>query len=142
MKKNAIAEVVSALLLVFYVHSVISTYVQLQSLKNMLAFYALNTSLFAWGIVVVELLIAALIFGPRSRLIGFVLSAIFAITLITTIELTAGYPHDFGGVINMLSTTPKLLLLIVIAILSFLGVGLTLRKQKGKQQTPGKVIYT
>lgn len=142
MKKNTIVEVIAALLLVFYVHSVISIYVQLQSLKNMLAFYTPHTSLFAWGFVIVELLIVIAIFLPKTRAVGFLLSAAFAITLITTTRLTPGYPHDFGGVINVLSTNLKLVLLIVITILSLLGFGIKLRRQKVKQQISGNTVYT
>lgn len=142
MKKNTIVEVISALLLVFYVHSVISIYVQLQSLKNMLAFYTLHTSLFAWSFVIVELLIVVAIFLPKTRVVGFILSAAFAITLIITAKLTPGYPHDFGGVINVLSESIKLVLLILIMILSLLGFGIRLRKKKVKHQMPGNAIYT
>ncbi|AXY76089.1 hypothetical protein D3H65_19795 [Paraflavitalea soli] len=142
MKKNTFVEVIAALLLVFYVHSLISIYVQLQSLKNMLAFYTLHTSFFAWSFVVVELLIVIAIFLPKTRALGFILSATFAITLIITTKLTPGYPHDYGGLINVLSTNLKLTLLITITILSLLGFGLKLRKQKVKQQIPDNTVYT
>lgn len=135
-------EITAALLLIFYVHSVISNYVQLQSLKNMLAFYTTQTSLVAWGIVLVELATAVLLFIPKVRTVGFSLSAVLAVSLIIMILSTSRYPHDFGGVINELPNDGRIILLGVIAIVSLAGLFLGFRKQNTGQSIPAKTIYT
>ncbi len=140
MKKSKLVEVISALLLLFYVHSVISIYVQLQSLKNMLAFYTVHTSLVAWSFVIIETAIVLLLFFARTRTLGFVLSTLFAIALMVATQLTPGYPHDYGGLFNIISTKLKWALLALITVLSLAGV--VLGYSKTKPSLPPTTVYT
>ncbi|MBO9564167.1 MAG: hypothetical protein J7621_15390 [Niastella sp.] len=119
MKKNTIVEIVSALLLVFYIHCLISNCVQLQSLKNMLTFYTVHTSLVAWMIISLEFIIALLLFIPRSRRAGLLLSSLFVIILMIVSFRWPHNPHDFGGIVNELGNKRKLILGIVVLLLSF-----------------------
>lgn len=116
VKKNAAVEVISALLLVFYLHSVISNYVQLQSLKNMLAFYTVHTTPVAWAIVLIEFVIALLLFIPRTKGAGLLLSSLFVITIAVVIFRSPHFPHDFGGLLNNIGDKQKLILGIVMLV--------------------------
>jgi hypothetical protein len=119
MKKNTIVEIVSALLLVFYIHCLISNCVQLQSLKNMLTFYTVHTSLIAWMIISLEFIIALLLFIPRCRRAGLLISSSFVIILMIVSFRWPHNPHDFGGIVNELGDKRKFILGIVVLLLSF-----------------------
>ncbi len=105
----------------------------------MLAFYTLH-SLFAWIFVIIELLIVIAIFLPKDQGAWIYIVGSIRYHFDYYYQTHAGYPHDFGGVINVLSTNLKLILLIVITILSLVGFGIKLRRQKFKQQIPGNTI--
>ena len=118
MKKNTIVEIVSALLLVFYIHSLISNCVQLQSLKNMLTFYTVRTSLVAWMILSLEFIVVLLLFIPHSRQAGLLLSSLFVTALIAVSFRWPHNPHDFGGIVNELGDKRRFILAIIVLLLS------------------------
>lgn len=128
MKRNTIIEIVSALLLVFYIHSLISNCVQLQSLKNMLTFYTVRTSLLAWIIISLQWVIALLLFVPRCRRMGLLLSSLFVIVLMAVSFGWPRNPHDFGGVVNELSDKRRFMLGLVVLMLSLIGCMLSYRR--------------
>lgn len=119
MKKSTIVEIVSALLLVFYIHSLISNCVQLQSLKNMLTFYTVHTTLVAWIIVFLEFAIVLLLFIPRSRRAGLLLSSLFVIVLMIVSFRWPHNPHDFGGIVNEMGDKRRFILGLVVLLMSF-----------------------
>lgn len=142
-KRNLPAEIVAALLLIFFVHSVISNYIQLQSLKNLLAFYTRNTTLVAWLIILSEIFIATLLFMPRTRLIGFVAVLIATLFTVYTQLSKPHYPHDFGGIINHLTRMQQYILYGVVSAFSIFGVLLSVLKRKPQPATnPDQVVYT
>lgn len=142
-KKKLVAEILASLLLIFFVHSFISTYIQLQGLKNMLAFYTSNRDILAWSILFVELAVILTLFVPRVRSIGFVASAIFAATAIIVIILTPHYPHDFGGIINYISNKQKLMLYGLIILISLLGgIESLLFRRKEIEPSTEPIIFT
>jgi uncharacterized membrane protein len=143
-KRNILIEIISALLLIFFVHTLISSYIQLQSLKNLLAFYTENTTVIAWTILITEIITVALIFFPRTRLIGFI--AAFLMTTFAGIIILRypHYPHDFGGIFNSMSRNQKWVLIISVALLSVAGTLLILYKSKYSQSTRNgdQVVFT
>lgn len=85
----------------------------------MLTFYTVHTSLVAWIIISVEFIIALLLFIPRSRRAGLLLSALFVIILMIVSFWWPHNPHDFGGIVNELGNKRKFILGIVVLLLSF-----------------------
>jgi hypothetical protein len=144
VKRSSIVEIIASVILIFFVHTFISSYIQLQSLKNMLAFYTLNTALVAWTMIISELIIIALIFLPRTRLVGFItaiLSMIFAGIMILRFP---HYPHDFGGIFNSIPHTQQWLLITVTAVLSLAGLILLRIKPRKKNyiKQEQQVVFT
>src|SRR5688572_28141287 len=103
IKRSLYSQLSSAILLIFFLHSSLSSLLQMRSLRNMLAFYTPNTAGFAWGIIIIEFIIAALLFLPKTRKIGLI-SAIIATIYAGYVLLTNPHsPHDFGGILSFRS---------------------------------------
>ena len=123
-KRNVIIEIIAAILLLFYVHSIISlcSYYGFVSLENLLAFYTHNTTFTAISIIIFEGIISILLFFRRIRIYGFI-SSLLAITFAGIMILLYPHkPHDFGGVFNYISYWQKWTLIVIIVILSVLGI--------------------
>jgi len=121
-KRNLIVEITASLLLIFFVHSFITSYLHIKSLKNLLAFYTLSTGEVAWAIVVTETIISILLFTPRTRNLGLVFSLLFAITGLFITVRNPYIPHDFGGFVNYISPKQQYLLYVLLGLLSIIGI--------------------
>lgn len=142
-KRNLPVEIIASLLLVFFVHSIISNYIQLQSLKNLLAFYTRNPSTVAWLIIIIESIIAALLFMPRTRVIGFITVLIAALYAGYIQFSHPHYPHDFGGIINSLTKKQQYALYGLLCLLSITGLVLSVLKRKPKPEgSQEQVVFT
>lgn len=142
-KRNLPVEIIASLLLVFFVHSIISNYIQLQSLKNLLAFYTRNTTTVAWLVILAETIIAALLFMPRTRVIGFVCVLIAALYTGYVQFSHPHFPHDFGGIINSLARKQRYALYGLLCLLSITGVVLSVLKRKTKpERSQEQVVFT
>jgi hypothetical protein len=60
-----------------------------------------------------------LLFIPRSRRAGLLLSSLFVIILMIVSFQWPHNPHDFGGIVNELGNKRKLILGMVVLLLSF-----------------------
>jgi len=142
-KQNLFVEIIASLLLIFFVHTLISSYIQLQSLKNLLGFYTSNTSVVAWTIIIVEFITFLLLLIPRTRLFGFLITIFCSIFAGYLVVSNPHLPHDFGGIINFLPWKIQFLLCSLLSILS--GVGIFLMKvkpQRQKTDTPEPMAFT
>lgn len=142
MKRKTIVEIISALLIVFFLHSAISNYIQLQSLKNLLAFYTINTTEVAWAIVIVEAVIALLLFISRTRLTGLLAVLLFTLYAGYTVLRTPHFPHDFGGILNNLSSKQHILIYVLLALMTIAGIWLAIRKPRLKAPPTSDVVFT
>ena len=142
-KRNLIVEIISGLLLIFFIHTIFYNFLNIQSLKNLLGFYTRNTSEIAWVIIISETLIALLLFLPQTRLLGF-----FAVILIS---IFAGYivikysffPHHFGGILNHLSKTQHILFYSLLILMAITGIFLHIfRKKEHKIESQDTVVFT
>ncbi|WP_109698360.1 hypothetical protein [Chitinophaga deserti] len=106
LRPRAVADIVSAVLLIFFLHSAIGNIVQIQTTVNVLAFYtpveAPRLGL-AWGIAGWQLLAAVLLFFPVTRAAGFGLSLAYFGVLSVVAWLHPGTPAMFGGLLNHIS---------------------------------------
>ena len=141
-KKNLIVEIVAATLLIFFVHTFISSFIQLQSLKNLLAFYTKYTTETAWLMIASELLLSILLFMPRLRKWGLILVIPFAILGFYIVITHYRYPNDFGGILNVLSSTQQLVLYCLLFVLALSGLLSRFRKQKTKIEEKASVAFT
>ena len=121
------AEVITALLIVFFVHSAIDNFLNLLSLKNLLWFYTRNVEFTAWLLVIIEAVIAVLLFFPATRLAGLVLSFLFLLSLIIVVLRNPHAPHFFGGILNYLSK--KIYLPFGITLIFITLIAITLKKR-------------
>jgi len=143
-KHNLSIEIITALLLIFFVHSCISTYIQLQSLRNLLNFYTIYTKASAWTIVIWEAVTVLLLFIHKTRLVGFLSTITFSITAIWVIIHWPHYPHDFGGIFNSITRSQKWALLLFLILLPTLGILLIIFKSKHKSQSNSdhNIVFT
>lgn len=123
-KRNLTVEITASLLLIFFVHSVISlcNYYGFVSFKNFLAFYAKNQTTVAISVILIEGIISALLFFRRTRAIGFIGSLLAILFAGSLIFVYPHKPHDFGGIFNHISYWQKWLLIVIVALLSILGI--------------------
>ena len=141
-KRNLIVEIIASLLILFIVHTLVSTVIQFQSLKNMLAFYTLKINLVAWVIVLTEGILASLLFIFRTRIIGLILTSLVATMVIILIIRTPHYPHDFGGIMNSISAKLRYILYGIIAILGVIGIMITIKRSKQKSENKQIPAFT
>lgn len=143
-KRNILIEIISSLLLIFFVHSVISNYVSMQSLKNLLAFYTRYTAEAAWAIIITEAIIAILLLIPAVRGIGFAAVIVVALFAIYTVLKTPYFPHDFGGILNSLHSNQQICFYCLLAVLSITGLWLLLKGMtfKSKPETACSAVVS
>ncbi len=143
MKRKTIVEIISALLTVFFLHGAITNYIQLQSLKNLLAFYTFNTTEIAWVIIIAEAAIGLLLSIPKLRIVGLVAVPLFALYAGYTVLRTLHFPHNFGGILNNLSTKQHILIYVSLGISAMAGIWLKMRKPGLKvSSTSDEVVFT
>jgi putative oxidoreductase len=99
MKRNKIVEVISALFILLFVYTATSKLIWINDLKDVLVKYPLIgnfSNLVAWGLPIVELFVALLLFIPATRLKGFFASLIlmtgFTLYLIYMLLFTPNLP--------------------------------------------------
>jgi uncharacterized membrane protein YphA (DoxX/SURF4 family) len=145
-ENNLVATIINvnaAVLLLFFVHTMLYTWKQLASFKNMLAFYTYEKTLIAWTVISVELIIAVMLFLPRTRKIGFILASVFGMTAIIIMRTYPGVPHDFGGVINHISHPMRYAVFSLVTLLGISGLILSLRKKTPVREADNvPVVYT
>jgi Methylamine utilisation protein MauE len=143
MKRKLIIEIISALLIVFFLYNAISNYLQIQSLKNLLAFYTTDISGIAWTIIVVEAIIVLLLFIPRTRLAGLLTALLLILYAGYTVLRTPHFPHDFGGILNNLSSKQHILIYSLLVLLAIVGVWLKIKERRYKlSPTSEQVVFT
>ncbi|THU40471.1 hypothetical protein FAM09_11460 [Niastella caeni] len=141
-KRKLVAEIIASLLLIFFVHTLISSYVQLQSLKNLLGFYTSNRDAIAWIMLVSEFIIVTLLYFPQTRKIGFIASILSSLLAGYIILKYPHFPHDFGGIINYLSSSKQILLYSLLLVLSITGI-LLIKKENNKTESESQsIVYT
>jgi hypothetical protein len=142
--KNIYNEMIVVILLIFWVHTLVSNFIQLQSLKNLLAFYTLNMALVAWLILIAKTIVIALIFFQRTRLPGFFAALLLIFFAGIVIIRYPHYPHNFGGFFNNISRSQQWILITSISILSVIGIITTVLqgRQFRKQANTTNVVYT
>ncbi len=127
LRPRTVADIISAVLLIFFLHSAIGNIVQIQTTVNVLAFYTpVETPrlVLAWGITGWQLLAAALLFFPVTRAVGLGLSLAYFGVLSVVVWLHPGTPAMFGGLLNHISRFYVLYLAAGGLVLTVSGIAL------------------
>lgn len=142
-KRNVINTIIVSLLLIFFVHTLTDSYMRLQSLKNVLAFYTKNTASVAWMIMIVELTTALLLYIKKSKKIGFILTMLISFFAGYVLFSNPHYPHAFGGILNNLTPNQQLIVYSLLFLLSTIGLLLNLKKaSKESTAEPHTIVFT
>lgn len=141
-KRNVYIELIASVLLVFYIHTLISSYIQLQSLKNLLAFYTKYTTNVAWVMIISEFIISVLLFIPRTRHLGFIFVLLFSGFGFSVVVTHSHYPHDFGGILNYRSPRQHLIFYSLLFILALSGLILRWRSSRSKIDPKPSIAFT
>jgi hypothetical protein len=142
-KRTTIVEIISGLLLIFFVHSAISNLINTQSLKNLLAFYTQYGAVIAWTIICLEILVVVLLFMPRTRLAGFIITILLSVLAGYFVIKLPHYPHHFGGILNNFSDTQHIMFYTLLSVMSIVGLLLLLLKPKRREKASSEpVVFT
>ena len=135
-KRNTIVEVIAALFILLFMYTAINKFIAFDSLKIVLQKYPLIGNfpvLVAWGLPLVETIVALLLFLPRTRLYGLyaslILMASFTIYLAYMLLFTPKLPCTCGGLLQKLSWPQHLVFNIIFFSLALWGI-LLQRKQQ------------
>jgi putative oxidoreductase len=139
-RRNVLVEIIGSLLILLFVYTAISKLMDIPKFTFTMSRSPLignSASFLALAVPVIELLIAALLFVPRTRLLGLYGS----LGLMTAFTLYIGYmlsfadklPCSCGGVIGKMTWNQHLVFNIFFTLLSLLGVVLERRRRKQKK---------
>lgn len=130
MQRHTIIQVITAIFILLFVYTALSKLQSLERFQGVLGkseMLAPFASSIAIGLPVVELLVAALLFIPRSRLIGLYatgfLMAMFTGYILYMMVFSPALPCTCGGVLRQLTWEQHLAFNVGLLILS--GIGLS-----------------
>lgn len=128
-KWNALLQLIAALFIFLFVYTALSKFMDFKSFKHTLHASPLITNknvAVAWAIPLAELLVAALLFFPRTKLPGlygsFGLMALFTLYLGYMLLFTPNRPCVCGGVIKAMSWGQHLVFNIFFTLLALAGI--------------------
>ena len=131
LKRTTILEGIAALFILLFVYTGINKIIAIDTLKYVLKDYPLignYPALIAWGLPVIELLIAVLLFIPGTRKIGLYSSLVlmigFTSYLIYMLRFTTQLPCTCGGMLQELSWGQHLVFNIFFIALGIIGIRL------------------
>ncbi len=129
MKRNLIIEIISSLLILLFVYTAISKLLDFTHFKTVLHGSPLiggKAAIVALALPITELLVALLLFMPRTRLWGFrgslALMTVFTIYLAYMIAFTPHLPCSCGGVLKQMTWTQHLVFNIFFLLVSLTGL--------------------
>lgn len=135
LKRTTIVEIIAALFILLFVYTGINKIITIDTLKYVLKDYPLIgnfNSLVAWGLPIVELMVAGLLLIPASRKIGLYSSLFlmigFTSYLVYMLTFTTLRPCTCGGMLQKLSWSQHLIFNILFIILGILGIKLHKRQ--------------
>ena len=139
MKRNFIIEIISSLLILLFVYTAVSKLLDYAAFKNVLnrsPFIGGKAAFVALALPITEVLVASLLFFPRSRLWGlygsFVAMTIFTLYLAWMIMFTPNLPCSCGGVLKQMTWNQHLVFNIFFLLASLTGIVLERRRVRLK----------
>lgn len=148
-KRKTIVEIISALFILLFVYTGINKFISANSLQIVLKDYPLiggMPELIAWGLPVVELSVALLLFIPRTRLKGLycslLLMSAFTLYLIYMLTVTTKLPCTCGGMLQKLTWNQHLFFNISCVLLSIAGIYLKKHNPAETQTLSENIVFT
>lgn len=152
LKPATIVEIIAALFILLFLYTALIKSFQINSTVNVLQ----KTPLFsgiaevaAWGLVIIEHIVAALLFLPRTRKVGLYASLIlmigFTIYIGYMMAFVPDLPCSCGGVISKMSWTQHLFFNLVFVGIALTGVLLQrkwLKKTDPKETETTPIVFT
>jgi len=139
-KKNVLVELIGSLLILLFVYTAFSKLLDFQQFKIQLRLSPLvknNAGFTSIALPLTELIVALLLFIPRTRLVGLygslVLMTGFTLYVAYILTLADWIPCSCGGVIKQLGWRDHLVFNIFFTLLSLAGVILEARRRKQKK---------
>jgi putative oxidoreductase len=137
-KWDTLLQLIAAVFIFLFVYTAVSKFLDFKSFKLTLHASPLITNKnvwVAWAIPLAELIVAALLFIPRTRLLGlygsFGLLALFTLYLGYMLLFTPNRPCVCGGVIKAMSWGQHLVFNCFLTLLSVMGIHI--QKRIGKK---------
>ena len=150
MKRNLIIEFIGSLLILLFVYTAISKLLDYTAFKNVLSRSPLigeKAGIIALALPIAEVLVAVLLFVPRTRLWGFygsvALMSVFTLYLAYMINFTPKLPCSCGGVLKQMTWNQHLVFNVFFVALSVTGLVLERKriKRKHEEELP-PVVFT
>jgi hypothetical protein len=152
IKHSTVVEIVSALFILLFVYTGINKLLSIGELQTSLSKYPLIGGFsvaVAWGLPIVELIVAALLVIPKTKLIGLYSSGImmtgFTLYILYLFAFAPGMPCTCGGMLKELTWTEHLIFntsFIFLAIMGIRSYRLQYRRQLDEDHTPPPIIFT
>lgn len=150
IKKKTVIEIITALFVLLFVYTATSKLANINGFISVLSRSPLignNAPLVAWGIPIIELIIALLLFLPGARKWGMygstILMLLFTGYLIYMIYFTPELPCSCGGVLKYMSWKQHLIFNIGFTILGSTGIWLmSIKKSPPPPSTGIQPAYT
>jgi putative oxidoreductase len=142
-QSKKIVEIVSALFILLFFYTAINKWLFVGEFIYVLSESPLIgpfAPLVGWSIIILELIITALLFFPRTRLLGlkgaFILMVAFAGYIAYMVAFTPKLPCSCGGVIGLMNWSQHLVFNIFF---TFLGLtGIILERKQPVTHSPSK----
>lgn len=139
-KRSVLVEIIGSLLILLFVYTALSKLMEFSQFKSQLAASPItkwNPGFVAIALPLAELVVAALLFAPRTRLAGLYgslgLMSAFTLYIAYILTLADKVPCSCGGVIKQLGWKEHLVFNIFFTLLALLGVILERRRRKQKK---------
>jgi len=145
MKRNHVTEIIAALFILLFVYTATSKLLEFYSFRTVLSRSPLigkNAFLLAWVLPLAELVIALLLFFPRSRRLGLWASlglmVLFTAYLGYMITFASHLPCSCGGVIRHMTWTQHLVFNFFFTLLALTAIWW----EKRRSRPSDRVIYS
>lgn len=129
MKRSIIVEIISALLILLFVYTATSKLLEIEKFQATLSKSPLigpNAVFVSWLLPITELVVAFLLFIPKSKSYGLYASAglmtVFTVYLGYMLASASKLPCSCGGVLKNMTWTQHLLFNIFFTLLSVWGI--------------------
>jgi predicted anti-sigma-YlaC factor YlaD len=149
MKVGTFIEIVSALFILLFLYTAISKSFKVGSTAGALKKTPLLSDVaypVAWAVVVVEYIVAFLLFWPRTRKIGLYASlglmSIFTIYIGLMMVFAPKLPCSCGGVISKMTWGYHLVFNTFFAFLALIAIWLDRKKSNDEKEKLPPVVFT
>jgi len=139
MKKQIVIEIISFLFILLFVYAAMMKLLDVEKFTVQLGQSPLLMAFapqFAWGVPILELLIAAMLIFSRTRLVGlyasFTLMVMFTVYIIIILNFAAHVPCSCGGILEDMNWTEHLTFNIGFVVLSIVGTVLMGRPSEAR----------